>query len=336
MRSHTTSIRMAVAATLVALGSACTSEQQSTPQPTLTSTTSTTTSSTAPPQTTSAPSTTADTLAPTTAETTTTTLPSGPADALVPLLVGGADSAGWLFLGAWQRDSWQESNDPSGNPIRPGIAAGTPFTVSNLDGETEAELGENTEACFDDQVGPAIDVDVPPAEPPGFGYSAVAVLTQPWPLKPRPVAATASAPEAYQALGEASFDGEPVDATQGNVEQLVVADLDNDGDDEALVAFEFVQPSAAPGSPGDLAAILLVDVDTRSASTVLQSLVPADIDENTFPLIERFRVLDVADLNGDGRMEVLVHAWYYEGASVVVYSYDGSELTQVLAAGCGA
>jgi hypothetical protein len=334
MRSHTKRVGLAVAASLVALGTACTSEQESSPRPTLTSTTST--STTMPPATTAATSTTTSTIAPTTAETTTTTLPSGPADALVPLLIGGADSAGWLFLGAWQRDSWQESSDPSGNPIRPGIAAGTPFTVSNLEGETQVELGENTEACFDDQVGPAIDVDVSPPEPPGFGYNAVAVLTPSWPLKPRPVAVTATAPDAYRALGEASFDGEPVDATQGDVEQLVVADLDNDGDDEALVAFEFVQPSAAPGVPGDLATILLVDVDTREASTVLQSLVDQELDEDTFPLIERFRVLDVADLNGDGRMEVLIHAWYYEGASVLVYTYDGTELTGVLGAGCGA
>ena len=49
-------------------------------------------------------------------------------------------------------------------------------------------------------------------------------------------------------------------------------------------------------------------------------------------------MLDVLDLNGDGRMEVVVHAWYYEGASVVVFEHDAEtdELTQVLANGCGA
>jgi hypothetical protein len=35
-------------------------------------------------------------------------------------------------------------------------------------------------------------------------------------------------------------------------------------------------------------------------------------------------------------MEVAVHAWYYEGASVAIYEYDGAELTDVLVAGCGA
>ncbi|HUV17467.1 MAG TPA: hypothetical protein VMW33_03205, partial [Ilumatobacteraceae bacterium] len=234
------------------LVAACTTEEQSSPQPTLTSTTSTSTTSTtttAPP-----PESTTTTTAP--PETTTTALPAGPADALVPLLIGGSSDGGWLFLGAWQQDRWQEATDPSGNPIRPGIEAGTAFVVSNLSGETPVTLGENTEACFDGRVGPAIDVELAPPDPPGFGYSAVALFQKPWPLKPRPVAVTSTAPEAYRALGEAAFEDEPVDATQGAVEQLVVTDLDGDGDDEALVSFEFVQPSAAPGVPGDLAALL--------------------------------------------------------------------------------
>ena len=315
----------------VLVGAGCTSEQQSAPRPTLTTTTSTTTTTT----TTSTTTTTTTTVAPTTEAPTSTTAPSGPAAALVPLLVGGAESTGWLFLGAWQQDRWQESSDPSGNPIRPGIQAGTPVVISNLSTETTAAIGENTEACFDGQVGPTIDAEVTAPDPPGFGYNAVAVLTQPWLLKPRPVAVTATAPDAYRAIGQESFNGEPVDASAGDVEQLVVADLDGDGDDEALVAFEFVQPSTSTGAPGDLATLLLVDVETRATVTVLQSLVDETIDEAAFPVIERFRVLDVADLNGDGRMEVLVHAWYYEGASVIVYTYDGDGVTQVLAAGCG-
>jgi hypothetical protein len=333
MRSHITRAgRVGLAATLALALVACTTEEQSNPGPTLTSTTSTTTTTTAPPATT--------TIAPATSEpvesTTTSTTPTGPADALVPLFIGGADSAGWLFLGAWQQDQWQEPTDPSGNPIRPGVEAGTSFTVSNLDGETPVVLGDNTEACFDGRVGPSIDVDVAAADPAGFGYNAVAVISQPWPLKPRPVAVTGTAPDAYRALGEAAFDAEPVDATRGAIEQVVVADLDGDGDDEAVTVFEFVQPSGRPGAPGDLSSVLLIDVDTRAADTVVLSAVDEALDPDTFPLIERYRVLDVADLNGDGRMEVLVHAWYFEGAAVIVYTYDGSELTEVLASGCGA
>ena len=323
--------RLAVAVSMTLLVVACTTEEQSSPQPTLTSTTSTTTTTTTPPTTTSTTTTTTE------PPESTTTVPSGPADALVPLLVGGSDQGGWLFLGAWQQDRWQEATDPADNPIRPGIEAGAPFVVSNLSGETTVTLGDNTEACFDGRVGPAIDVDLAPPDPPGFGYSAVAVLQQPWPLKPRPVAVSSTAPDAYRALGEAAFEDEAVDATAGAVEQLVVTDLDGDGDDEALVSFEFVQPSAGPGAPGDLAALLAIDATTRDTETVLLSAIPEDAgDEGSFDIIERYRILDVADLNGDGRMEVLVHAWYYEGAAVIVYTYDDGALTEVLATGCGA
>ncbi len=321
-----------MAVLLPVLAVACTTEQTSDPGPTLTTTTSTTTTSTS----------TTTTLAPTTStsidSTTTapTTLPSGPADALVPLLIGGAESTGWLFLGAWQQDRWQTATDPAGNPIRPGIEAGTRFVISNLDGETRAVLGENTEACFDGRVGPSIDVDVAPPDPPGFGYNAVAVLEERWPLKPRPVAVTSVSPDTYRALGEAAFAGESVDATKGDIEQLVVTDLDGDGDDEALASFEFIQPSAGPGAAGDLAALLVIDVTTRAAETVLLSAVDQEADSPAEFFIERYRVLDIADLNGDGRMEVLVHAWYYEGAGVLVYTYDGRTLTEVLATGCGA
>jgi hypothetical protein len=325
--------RLALATTITLLVAACTTEEQSSPQPTLTSTTSSTTTTTIPPTTTS---TTTTTTAP--PESTTTAAPTGPVDALVPLFIGGADSAGWLFLGAWQSDRWQESNDGNGNPIRPGVEAGTPFVVTNLSGETPAVLGDNVEACFDGRVGPTIDVEVAAPDPPGFGYNAVAVLQPTWTLRPRPVADTATAPEAYRALGVAAFADEPVDAEQGAIEQLVVADLDGDGDDEALASFEFIQPSAGPGAPGDLAALLVIDATTRAADTVLLSAVPAvdDGEDPSFEIIERYRVLDVADLNGDGRMEVVVHAWYYEGASVLVYTYDDGALTEVLATGCGA
>jgi hypothetical protein len=323
--------RLAAATTLVLVIAACTTEETSDPGPTLTTTSSTSTTTTVAP-TTVAPTTTApvETTAPE------TTLPAGPAEALVPLFVGGAESAGWLFLGAWQQDRWQESTDPSGSPIRPGIEAGTPFTVSNLSGETSVSAGENAEACLDGRVGPSFDVDVAPAEPPtsSYSYNAVAVLDQPWPLKPRPVAATSTAPDAYQALGEAAFVDQPVDASKGTIEHVVVTDLDGDGDDEALAAFEFIQPTDGPGEAGDFAAILLIDATTRAADTVTRWWIDQDAEDGDFDYIERYRVLDVADLNGDGRMEVLVHAWHFEGASVDVYTYDGSELTRVLSSGC--
>jgi hypothetical protein len=35
-------------------------------------------------------------------------------------------------------------------------------------------------------------------------------------------------------------------------------------------------------------------------------------------------------------MEVALHTWYYEGAGVTVFEFDGDGLTQVMGNGCGA
>jgi len=310
---------------------ACTTEESSNPRPTLTSTTSTT----MPPTTTTAETTTTTVAASSTSSPATTPVPTGPVDALVPLLIGGQDG-GWLFLGAWQFDRWTEAVDANGDPVAPSIGPGTAVTVSNLGPNETAQLGESTEACFDERVGPTVDVTVPYPEPPGFGYAAVALPTPTWELTPRPLAVSTRAPDAYLSLGVEAFAGEPVDASLGGVEQLLVTDLDGDGDDEALVVFEYVQPDSIRGAPGDLSSVLLVDAATRNSSTVAQSFVDEGLGPDELPLIERFRILDVADYNGDGTMEVAVHAWYYEGASVIVYEYDGTELTEVLSTGCGA
>jgi hypothetical protein len=329
---------LALGIALAAVAAACSSEATSTPGPTLTTMVTTTTTAPTTTTTTIAATTTTEATTTTTAATT-TTLPAGPANAVVPLFVGGADSSGWLSLGAWQQTRWQRSSDPSGTPITPGVSSGTEFTVTNLAGETTATVGANVEACFDGRVGPTVDADVTAPDPPGFGYNAVAVLDQPWELKPRQVATVdENVPAAYQALGEAAFAAEPVDPALGSIEQLVVADLDGDGEDEALMVFEYVQPSLI-GAPGDLAALLLVDVGSRTAETVVLSTIdmaPADPASTDIRAIDRFRVLDVADLNGDGRMEVIVHSWYYEGAAVGVFEYDGATITEVLSTGCGA
>jgi hypothetical protein len=317
--------RLTLAALLIVAATGCTTELTSDPGPTLTSTTSTTTTTTIP-----ASTTTSTTVLETTTTASTTTLPAGPVDAIVPLLIGGA-GGGWLNLGEWQFDGWSDAADAAGDPIAPSVGPGTAVVVSNISTEAAGQLGDATEACSDGRIGPTLNVAVPPPEPPGFGYAAIALPTPTWALTPRPVAVTRTGPSSYNALGQAAFAGTPVDASLGTVEQLVVTDLDGDGDDEALVIYEYVTPGTVRGAAGDLSSVLLVDAATRTSSTVERSFVaPTD----RIPSLERYRILDVADVNGDGRMEVAVHAWLFEGAVVRLYEYDGTKLIRVLTAGC--
>lgn len=342
---------------LVALGAAACSSEEASPRPseptaTLPPAATTTVATTTVPATT-APPTTTTTVTPTTAlPTTTTPPPSGiPIDARIPLLVGGAGTGGWLSLGEWAVTDWAPAFLGDGTPIAPQIAEGSTLAITGLQaGADTGTTGPSVEACFDGRNGPRVDAAVNAPSPPGFGYSAVA-LPAIWPLQPRPVVEVDATVPDYEAAGRAVFADDPVDGDRGAVEQIVLADLDGDGDEEAFVAFEFVQDSIL-GAPGDLAALLLVDTATGTTTTVESAFVgpipdppPTSAGESTTtvpaegdprPIIDRFRVLGVADLNGDGIMEVLVHTWYFEGAGVIAYAYDGETLTEVLRTGCGA
>lgn len=42
------------------------------------------------------------------------------------------------------------------------------------------------------------------------------------------------------------------------------------------------------------------------------------------------------DLNGDGKMEIVVSSRYYEGEATIIYQCDRKKIEDVLSVGCGA
>ncbi len=42
----------------------------------------------------------------------------------------------------------------------------------------------------------------------------------------------------------------------------------------------------------------------------------------------------IADLNGDGKMEIVLHSFYYEGSWNQVFEMKGGKLTKVLEVSC--
>jgi len=324
-------------AALALAGAACTQQESVSPvSPAPTpAATAVSTTSLAPPVT--EPSAT-DAPAPTTPETTTTAPPtttpppSGTPSSTSTQFYGGGDPDGWLYLGRWTGNAWESALDDDQQPRQPAIAS-EEVLIHEIDvNPITGTVGAPAETCSDERTGPAISPNARAPEDPGFGYRAIAFDAE-WTTQPRQIALVDAQIDSYAAAGVAAFEGTGVDAATGTIQQIVVSDLDGDGDDESLVTF----------GGTDFSALLLIDADTGTSLTVARDNVPVaapdtgattETTEATEPSSETYRTLAVADLNGDGLMEFVVHAWEGTDATVIVNSYDGTEVTAVLTAGC--
>jgi hypothetical protein len=50
--------------------------------------------------------------------------------------------------------------------------------------------------------------------------------------------------------------------------------------------------------------------------------------------MRNYHISAIADLNGDGRLEIAMYSAYYEGSSSDIFDLNGTKLTAVLGCGC--
>ena len=120
------------------------------------------------------------------------------------------------------------------------------------------------------------------------------------------------------------------------ITQLLRVDLDGDGVTEVvLTASSYVNGVGPSAQAGDYSLVLLRKViNGQVQTTLLEGDFYTDAAEFAAP--NDFNVTAIADLNGDGNMEIAVHGEYYEGAWTSIYEVKGSTVKEVLVEGCGA
>ena len=87
-------------------------------------------------------------------------------------------------------------------------------------------------------------------------------------------------------------------------------------------------------APGSYSIVLLGHVVAGKVQTefVAGQLYPKDQSE-TPNVYEDSAALD---LNGDGKLEIIVHSQYYEGAATTIHDCSGGKCKEVLVVSCGA
>ena len=273
-----------------------------------------------PPATTEAPTTT------TTEAPTTTTEPPPPASGVI---VAATGVAGWSEDGAWY--TLTDGEAP--------IVIGETYTLVQI-GEPLRTATATAVQTGCDFIEGSLYVDglIDGDDWPDFPLAVAAG----WDVTPHAIELLSTESEIYTDIVADVLVGQGVTDPSPELRQVVRTDLEGDGVDEVIITaghdgvFGFDGELAA----GDYSIAILRRLVEGEVQTAILGFFKVDDDFDPtidVPYIVTYRVTAVADLNGDGRMEIAVNDRYYEGSGTIIYDYVNDDLgpLPVLNVGCG-
>ena len=132
------------------------------------------------------------------------------------------------------------------------------------------------------------------------------------------------------------------------IDSIFRVDLDGDGEDEVLITATnyFRQDNSVPmRSPaGSYSMVLLRRVVSGKVETQLLAgefhpkayAGKGSDDDASFDAPNAYRVIGAFDLDGDGKMEIVIGSNYYEGEEITIYRCDPNKVEALLSVSCGA
>jgi hypothetical protein len=122
------------------------------------------------------------------------------------------------------------------------------------------------------------------------------------------------------------------------VKQSIKVDLEGDGIDEVLIyADNKIEGSFDEVKKGDNAVVIFRKyTDGKAIDQLLDYYIIMEDPEYSTPYRMLYGVENVADLDGDGIMEIIVNQWYYEGFGWNIYKLIDNKLELVASNGLGA
>jgi hypothetical protein len=247
-----------------------------------------------------------------------------PGSAVAPVV---ASDTGWL-LGGTYAQKWLDA-PTTATLLRGGEQyrrVGLAGELGMAAGDRPASLGVPCELTFRVNLAPQ------PA------ISQTLALGGSWNAMPRAPIEEALDTQAYRRIVADQLRANGIAAPDVRLTRVLRVDLEGDGAEELLIAAtrlggegDFPPPSVAAGDYSLVVVRKTIDGVERTIE-LAAGYYPAAQD---FAAPNRHMLVTIADLNGDGRLEIVVDSAYYEGEAVLAYSIAGDKAEEVLGAGCG-
>jgi hypothetical protein len=186
-------------------------------------------------------------------------------------------------------------------------------------------------------------LSVPLSYKPDEGVIAVAGT---WDATPRKVRVLDPTQKVYLEAVRDFLKTKEIKEPQVKIDNILRVDLDGDGEKEVLISATnfFTNDNSVPmrSLAGSYSMVILRRVVGGKVETQLvegefhPTAYQSKDDDSTFDAPNAYKVIAVLDLDGDGKLEIVVDSRYYEGEATTIYRCDPKKCEALLSAGCGA
>lgn len=230
------------------------------------------------------------------------------------------------LIGGVQNGKWIKADE-----IGAKLTGTQKFNLYNLDGST-SEI-TTTRIGKGDENDPCSDFwSVETSSNMNRGIAIVSPTRNVMPRVPKAISLNDAT---YTKIVSAILISKGIKRPQVKITQAYKIDLEGDGKDEVVIAANRYANGILPSaSAGDYSFLLVRKIINGKVQNIF-------IGKEFYPKAKEGAVPSdnhisaIADLNGDGVMEIVTYGGYYEGSSSVIFEIKGNKATGVLDCSCG-
>ena len=240
--------------------------------------------------------------------------------------------SGYLF-GVTKEGKWIKSEQ-----VATALSGKTTYQVYGLTQSLGQFKGSKPKPSEEEVCSDVLTVSLSPKPEKG-----VIAIHAPWNALPRKVQILDATQQVYVDAARDFLKTKGIDKPKVKIESILRVDLEGDGEEEVLISATnyFQKDEGAPmRSPaGSYSMVLLRRV---VAGRVETQLVEGEFHakayvrkEDSFDAPNAYKVIAVLDLDGDGKMEIVVRSDYYEGGATTIYRCNPKKVEELLSVSCG-